>query len=284
MKTKLILLLGLSILFYKVNAQIELENTYSNTDELTVVQLDSSTYKYVKYIETDTVLNISMYNIDHSIYKTIEINISSILPAEWFNLTNEYRSVDFGLNYFSKKLFDLDEDIEFLCEFYVSYQDSLWNNYYFSYSIIYGEDGSELLSNYSEGGNGDGSVTSRIYNSNEGMKMIVERRNENDCKVFSLPGYPNDIYNVKINNIDSKLVCYPNPSRNFVNIKYQLPKEINEATICIYNQNGRKIKEYRVDNTFDTLKISTFEFASGVYYFNIVSENKIIGKNKMIKI
>ena len=73
---------------------------------------------------------------------------------------------------------------------------------------------------------------------------------------------------------NSKLVLYPNPTKNLINIK------LNDYLIdevVLYDISGKKLKSFTEKNSID---ISNF--AAGIYILKIRSENQVF-ESKIIK-
>jgi len=113
-----------------------------------------------------------------------------------------------------------------------------------------------------------------IYNTSSGTKMILYSYKANDrgMKVYSLPGILNEGIHESNNNLFSECSIsnpYPNPTSNITRIDYNLPNNIDEGEIVIYNLQGIEIKRFKVDRTFNTLLISISDIAAGTYYYQL---------------
>ena len=84
---------------------------------------------------------------------------------------------------------------------------------------------------------------------------------------------------------NKKLISiYPNPTKDFTRIDYQLPEGTTTGTITLYDLGGREIKTYNVDNESDHLEISTQHLRPGTYFYNLTTANGVSQGKKMIKI
>lgn len=252
-----------------VNAQIVLENTYPSggfvQNNLTIVKLSSSGYKY-SLVDT-TNKQLTLYNLNHSVFKTITIPVQSL--TSYFVL------------YISETLFDTDpSDIEYLVFPGIS-----------AFNLrIFDETGATLFSLDSATLSGYNAWLgyNPIFNTDSGTKMMLIANDGN--RVYSLPGTlqasstTTDNYNLNKLNKTSLSYPYPNPSNNFTTIDYKLPEGINHGEIVIYNIQGKEIKRYKVDKTFDHLRISAYELPAGNYYFNLRTSRGISEGKKMIVI
>ena len=269
----------LFIITFCCNAQISLENIYPTgniTDDfLRIVKLSTSGYKY--YINDNSAITI--YNMNHTIYKTINFpsfpgGLSSTAKANVF--------------YLSETLFDLDSNN---LEYFVYYRDVSNINH----SIVYDELGNVLfskdttlltVSNYFD--------VNFISYTDKGVKMIIYQSAEyptlGKAFVYSLPGnMPCEVCHdgfmeIKKNKFESGSISnpFPNPANNQTTIEYNLPQGINKAEIVIYNMTGQEIKRYKVSNAFKNINISTNEISAGTYFFQIQASNGFIDSKKLI--
>ena len=75
--------------------------------------------------------------------------------------------------------------------------------------------------------------------------------------------------------LDNRMVSYPNPSMNFVNVKL-LSLEKNIKNIKIIDLNGRIVAEYHPKFAND-LKINTNKLENGMYLMQVTtSDNKVL--------
>lgn len=258
------------------NAQITLENIYPSgniTDDfLRIVKLSSSGYKY--FINDKT--TITLYNLNHTVYKTI------IFPTLPGGVSSSSKVEVF---YLSESLFDTDtSDIEY----FVYYRDPSS----ICHSAVLDEYGNLLLSKDST------YLTVNSYfdvnfisNTNKGVKMIIYQLS-GKANVYSLPGNltceecNSGFIAIPDNNFESGSISnpFPNPSSNQTIIEYVLPQGINKADIVFYNMTGQEIKRYKVTSAFKNINISTQEFSSGTYFYQIQASNGFIAGKKMVVI
>jgi len=275
----------IALLAFGINAkaQITLEQTYSNgginNENLRFIQLTTGT----KYALVDSAaLQVSIYNLNHSLYKAVTI------PSQnGFNMWWVYFITD--------KLFDTDStDIDYLIARY-STTTSL-------YSIkIYEESGNTLFTLDSAYVGGWGGVYSpkTIFNTDSGTKMILSGTGPPNgtswSKVYSLPGSLTcgscgSIYGPLVSNGDNTVVrsCltnpYPNPTNSTTRIDYVFPSGVNEGEIVFYDLQGKEIKRFKVDKTFDHLLISTADIPAGTYFFQLQTSNQASEGKKMVVI
>jgi len=94
------------------------------------------------------------------------------------------------------------------------------------------------------------------------------------------------IYNpsgVGFNDLSSYVVssAYPNPASNYFNINFSLPT-FKEATLNVYQENGSLIGKNSIYNTEGTIKVATDSFLSGIYFYTIEIDGRVLQAQKVI--
>ncbi|MCE9538103.1 MAG: T9SS type A sorting domain-containing protein, partial [Bacteroidetes bacterium] len=77
---------------------------------------------------------------------------------------------------------------------------------------------------------------------------------------------------------------YPNPTNSSTKIDYTLPNGINKGEIVFYDTQGKEVKRFNVDNTFNSLEISTEDLRSGIYYYNLQTAQGNSGAKKLVTV
>ena len=126
--------------------------------------------------------------------------------------------------------------------------------------------------------------------------MILLNHNSNTANIYNLPGklpctnpcadsltsgmkIPNPNYRMS-----NSISAYPNPTKDHIKIDYTLPQGVKKGEIVFYDFQGKEFRRYKVDRTFDHLRISTNDFSAGVYLFNLQTSQGISEGKKLIKI
>jgi len=278
------LLLATATLNY---GQITFENKYSTgsviQNYIRLVKLSSSGYKYVMN-DTNT---ITLYNLNHTLFKTITIPISGF--AAFF----PYPKVQ--VYYVSEELFNTNPaNIEYL----VSYSDPS----YVGHIRVYDELGNMLFSK-------DSTViqlTDTYGNENfisytpSGIKMIISQADNSGgskgyASVYSLPGTlpchdcvngtTTGLVTTNDGNVqEGKISNYPNPSNGQTTVEYNLPQGVTTADLVFYNITGQEIKRFKVTNAFRDILISTADLEAGTYYYQLQTATGFNAGKKMIVI
>jgi len=227
------------------------------------VELAQSGYKF--YIMDVVTNQCRIYNTDHSLWKTINLPVPS----------DKYL---YDIRYVSENLFTDDNSVS-LCYFYYYYNDIA--QYYTYYAKIINEDGTELLTL-------TGAQYAYVYNiDDENTKLIAYLYDYSvvpytiTTVIYDLPG---QLLSTKRGNDFPQLTgqAYPNPSTTFTILPYSLPEGINSGELQISDMQGRVVKTFGVDRSFDNFRINTAEFPKGTYLYRLVSGNYVSGANKLI--
>ena len=76
---------------------------------------------------------------------------------------------------------------------------------------------------------------------------------------------------------------FPNPAKNSITIEFiKDDNNLGNAYFDIYGIIGNKLASIKLSNTINT--VSTEQFDSGIYFYLILVNNKVVEKNKLILI
>lgn len=250
------------LLVLAMNAQVTLDKRYEYS--ASTVKLETLGYKY--YLMDVPAEQCRIYNLDHSLLKTINCNIPN-----GFYLSD--------IKFISEKLFDSDNEIELLCTYY-KYNTS--QAYYEYDSKIINEDGSQITF-----------IDGALYN-------YINKTEENTYKLFSycydystfpekvwtnIYNLPGTVVSALILGEDSPeliLNAYPNPALNSVKVAYTLPQNVTDGVLHLLDNNGREIKQYLIDDHTNHLELDVTSFTSGIYHYFIEFQNTKTPSKKLI--
>ena len=263
---KLILTSFYLALFMVLNAQITLDKRHEFS--ASIVQLETLGYKY--YIMDVPNEQCKIYNLDHSLYKTINCNIPD----------NFYLA---DIKFVSENLFNNDAGIEILCTYY-KYVPTQTSYYYEYDSKIINEDGTTILT-----------IDGSRYN-------YINKTEENTFKLFSycfdysvfpeivwtniynLPGTPVVSAYLKNDEPGVLLNAFPNPATQTVKVAYSLPENVNSGKLYIFDNNGKQVKRFTIDSHSDHLALNVESLNTGVYHYFIEYGNtKTISKKLVVR-
>jgi len=82
---------------------------------------------------------------------------------------------------------------------------------------------------------------------------------------------------------DHRLVVYPNPASNEVNVLFNLPQDVKEGLFTITDVTGRKMASYQIFAD-GKLTINTTNYAKGIYFCTLRESEitKVIDKIKLV--
>jgi hypothetical protein len=267
MKTTILISLATLSFSLSLKSQILLENLYTNKSSFKIANLTQSGYKY--YMLDVTNQQIVIYNTNHSVFNTI-----TIPTVTNYTCTNVFELSD--------NLFNSDNLMEYCASFKAS---STINDY----SAVISENGTTLLncglrtdpSVFNIGGN--------IYKLQ--TVRVIGGTYKDSVRIYSLPGSkpcdacggPTSI--VKNNSTTSTMPnAYPNPTSTQITIPYTLTNGDTKGKLNIYDINGKALREFSVDNAFDSIILDTQEFSAGTYYYNLTTNSGVSNAKKIIVI
>ncbi|MFI5263262.1 MAG: T9SS type A sorting domain-containing protein [Candidatus Kapaibacterium sp.] len=240
-------------------AQIKLETNYEGiSNDFGLVEVDSGIHKYIRTNEIDSIF---IFNLDHSLDRVIAFHLDTASAVH--------------VAYISKRLFDPDDQYEFL----------LWY-YHLQKLAVLKEDGSILFScndcsvpNYwIQSATND---CSSIINTENGVKMLVQYNNPPNpyIGVFSLPGKLPGGNGAKSSVDPPPIVsgnplptsAYPNPSNGQMRISYKLPLGESTGELVILTANGVEVKRYKVGDGFNDILVEKSDLSSGSYFYKLVT-------------
>lgn len=238
--------------WFNTSAQVTLENSYTGNHRMYLDKIEDDGYKYVGI--NDATKKVLIYNIDHSLWKTIDANI----PV---NATIIY-TLPF---YVSKKLFNSDNKIELL----VTYNDG--TNYI---AKIVNEDGI-VLNTFTD------IFAHNIKNTDNGWKLLLHHiLVPQQTDVYSLPGEYVGLHKINEGKLESDF--YPNPLNESAIINYQLQSGVKSGVVNVYNNNGALMRMYNIDTPKGHVVFQRGDLPSGVYYYNITTINGVGATDKFI--
>ena len=276
---KLLFLIFVFILTKTSSAQITLEHTYDSASIVGpnsfsglfyMVDLEVDSFKYMRtyWVYGTSERQLRFYNLDHSIWKTIDISSFPTPPPLSLNY-------GFSILYVSQHLFNSDDSLEFM----YACTDCSPN-----FTAIYNEAGRQLFFGDSLEPVVDLHVPQAmrpIYSTQQGTKMILSHMN-GTVNVYSLNGILTTGIDMYAPKGGPEFKIAPTPTSEFTRINFSLPQGINNAQIIVCDINGNKLKEYNVDSSFNDLVINNKDFPPGTYLFTLQSQNDIITRKQIV--
>lgn len=75
---------------------------------------------------------------------------------------------------------------------------------------------------------------------------------------------------------------YPNPAVNYVDLNYDLPREVETATVKIVNILGSVVKEQQIDTGNGKLRMDISDMNDGIYFYSIFVNGEAYKTKKLI--
>lgn len=217
--------------------QITLEHVYDNT--VTGITRSPTDIMTIKFYSNDTSdQTFTIYNLDHSIYKTVKLYVP------------DGASIG-SLNSFYTDFINTDPLIEFT--YSIWYKDSQNNNVKDTYII--NEDG-ELIKKFEK-------AYLVTINCTENSNKLWVHKSESK-EIYSLPTTLSHVPSMQVENTRFP---YPNPAGETINIPYQLSGK--RGTVFIYGASGGLIEQKKVDGNFSDLQLDVSGYAKGMYYYKV---------------
>lgn len=273
------LLLTIGLSFTTLKAQVYLDTIYANARiKLYMVNLEVSGMKYVLRGEAQGNRFLKFYNLDHSLWKTIDLNPMPITQLPPNPVGPQNFNYNYDVLYISENLFDCDNEVEFM---YVS------NSGNQSFTGIYNENGTAIFTGDSLAPIIRLTIPAQfrpIYNTPGKTKMILSHIN-GTARVYNLQCSLStgiDQNKIASETEQPEMNVFPNPSVYESTITYKLPNGVNSGEVVIYDLTGKEIRNYKVDNSFSSLSIQQSEMAAGTYIYSLKANGQVIDSKKIV--
>jgi len=81
--------------------------------------------------------------------------------------------------------------------------------------------------------------------------------------------------------IFNSLKLYPNPNNGTINIEYESP-DLEQRVFEIYDMANKKVFESILKGGEKNYTITNTNLPNGIYYYQVLSKEKLIAKNKLV--
>ena len=75
---------------------------------------------------------------------------------------------------------------------------------------------------------------------------------------------------------------YPNPASQSVSINYQLPSEVNQASVRIINLLGEVVNEANIELGTSKKQLDISNLSGGVYFYSVMINGEIYKTKKIV--
>ena len=83
-------------------------------------------------------------------------------------------------------------------------------------------------------------------------------------------------------NSSSDMRVYPNPAINFINVEFGSTQISGNVSFELFNQSGEMVYSEKINSNDSKVTISVSEYATGIYSYRIISDNKVIKTDKVM--
>jgi hypothetical protein len=261
---KLLITATLAFIATLTFGQLTLDQTYNYSTS--IVKLESQGYKY--YLMDVPNERCQIYNMDHTLFKTINCNIP-----------NGYYLSD--IKYVSENLFNNDSQIEIVYTYYKYVTTT--NSYYYSYGTRIGNENGTILQPIDNAGfvqvNKTGDTEYKLFAYCYDYSVYPEKVWTN---IYNLPGSLYSSVAISENNSDLLLKSYPNPAVDIVKVEYQLPEHVSTGNLYLFDSHGQAVNNYIIDRHSDHLALNVTGLSKGIYHFFIEYGNNRSESKKII--
>ena len=87
---------------------------------------------------------------------------------------------------------------------------------------------------------------------------------------------------VDYNSADIFSNAYPNPANNTVSFDYNMPYDVNSASVAIYNMMGQEVVRQDLNLGGSRADINVSDLNEGVYFYSLIINNQTVKTNKFV--
>jgi hypothetical protein len=226
-------------------AQISLEQVYNNS--LTSTKINQTEYKY--YLMDVTKSECRIYNMDHSLWKTISVK----LPLNYYL---------YDIKFVTQNLFNSDNAVEFWYSAYEWVSTGTATGYYRYISKIIDENGTEVASV-------TGGAVAYIIQTGDKIYKLAVYAYDNSISpgtvktyIYSIPGQSTAAFHVVAITADP----YPNPASGYINLP--VSGNFTEGTLQVFSINGQLITEKKLSGV-SSYRLMTSGWTPGIYTYRM---------------
>lgn len=100
--------------------------------------------------------------------------------------------------------------------------------------------------------------------------------------IYNFPGTPVVSAYLQIEDSNILLNAFPNPATQTVKVAYLLPENVDDGKLHLFDNNGKEINQFIIDNHTDFLSLDVSQFNSGVYHYFIEYGNTRTPSKKLV--
>ena len=118
------------------------------------------------------------------------------------------------------------------------------------------------------------------------IKMVYtffDERNPDEKYVFNVNfKYESKESIVDYNSVDVFSNAYPNPANSTVSFDYNMPFDVNSASVAIYNMMGQEVVRQDLNLGGSRVDFNVSDLNEGVYFYSLIINNQTVKTNKFV--
>ena len=112
---------------------------------------------------------------------------------------------------------------------------------------------------------------------------FFDERNPEEKYVFNVNfKYESEESIVDYNSVEVFSNAYPNPANNTVSFDYNMPFDVNSASVAIYNMMGQEVVRQSLNLGGSRADINVSDLNEGVYFYSLIVNNQTVKTNKFV--
>ena len=112
---------------------------------------------------------------------------------------------------------------------------------------------------------------------------VFDERNPDEKYVFNVNfKYESKESIVDYNSVDVFSNAYPNPANNTVSFDYNMPFDVNSASVAIYNMMGQEVVRQDLNLGGSRVDFNVSDLNEGVYFYSLIINNQTVKTNKFV--
>ncbi len=112
-------------------------------------------------------------------------------------------------------------------------------------------------------------------------QRVLAIQNFYDSQDFDCPPIEMGV-NAAFNENNNNFYVYPNPSKDYIYLEYELPKGKHKGEIIVYNIAGKEIKRISISNSTNRIKLDNSFLSSGTYIYRLISGEYVSAEKVII--
>ena len=117
------------------------------------------------------------------------------------------------------------------------------------------------------------------------VKMVYtffDERNPEQTYIFNVNFKYQTESIVDYNSADIFSNAYPNPANNTLSFDYNMPYDVNSASVAIYNMMGQEVVRQNLNLGGSRADINVSDLNEGVYFYSLIINNQTVKTNKFV--